>query len=126
MSSVKPKPSSTKVIRIRCRFCNIELVKQNYKEHIKQIHPEADKNDLRPKSQLSLFSFCSDNTTKSSACNSNETKKLNDNDDSGNSNPSVILSEADFETPIASDQSGKKRKCTFEHLVSNNPSVPDS
>ena len=126
MSSVKPKPSSTKVIRIRCRYCNLELVKQNYKDHIKRFHPEADQNDLRPKSQSSLLSFYNDNTTKSSACNSNETKKLNDNDDSENSNPSVILSEADFETPIASDQSGKKRKSTFEHLVSNKPSVLDS
>ena len=126
MSSVKSKPSSTKVIKIRCRFCNFELIKQNYKEHIKRFHPEADQNDLRPKSPKSLFSFCNNNASKSSACNSNETKKLNDNDDSGNSNPSVILSEADFETLLLVISQGKKWKSTFEHLVSNKPSVLDS
>ena len=47
----------------------MEIIHQNYKDHIKAIHPTADENDLRTLSQSSLLSFyspSSESTTSSS------------------------------------------------------------
>ena len=47
----------------------MEIIHQNYKDHIKAIHPTADENDLRTLSQsssLSFYSPSSESTTSSS------------------------------------------------------------
>ena len=50
--------SKGKIFKVKCRLCSLELLEQNYKEHIRHKYPEADENNLRPQSQTSLFNFC--------------------------------------------------------------------
>ena len=81
MSSVKPKPppSSSKIIQVRCRICRLELVKQDYKDHIKNIHPEADQNDIRPHQQSSILNSYTATGREASLCDSYDTGTDNDN-----------------------------------------------
>ena len=98
MSSVKSKPFSMKIIKIRCRICDLEFVQQNYKLHIKWAHPEADQNDSIPHQQSSLLKFCSSNVIEACAvCVSSETGTVTDNVGSRNPDHSISQSESDSE-----------------------------
>ena len=58
MATSLPGKSKGKISKVKCRVCSLELLHQNYKDHLKLKHPDTDENDLRPQSQLSLLSFC--------------------------------------------------------------------
>ena len=80
------KPSSVtwtskgKINKVKCRICHKVLIEQNYKDHIKDVHPSADENDLRAHSQSSLLSFyipTTESVGTSSTC-SEKTTPLNE------------------------------------------------
>ena len=47
--------SKRKLTNIKCRECQIEILRQNYHVHLERAHPDVDANDLREYGQHSLF-----------------------------------------------------------------------
>ena len=51
--------SSGKIRKIECRFCRQKKLEQNYRDHIKTIHPGQDSSDLRGWGDLNINDFIS-------------------------------------------------------------------
>ena len=55
----RPKGSNTKFYKskkstVTCRICGINILEQNYRNHVKLKHPADNNMDLRPAGQLKL------------------------------------------------------------------------
>ena len=51
-----PAPPS-KLVKIECRVCSLELLLRNYEWHLQLSHPEEDSSDLRDKRARKMSSF---------------------------------------------------------------------
>ena len=48
---------------LKCRFCKKQLLRKNYKDHIKKVHPGENFDDLKPYGHSTLINFTKINRT---------------------------------------------------------------
>ena len=56
-STMSQRPSH--LIKVKCRVCKKPLKHKNYKDHLKQVHPDEDENNLQAATDQSISSFFS-------------------------------------------------------------------
>ena len=47
----------SETVKVKCQFCEKEIMRKNYKQHIRNVHPKKDPDDLTPLGQSRLTRF---------------------------------------------------------------------
>ena len=73
---MEDSPSLAETVKVKCRICKKELLRKNYKMHLKTAHPNSNSNDMSPFGQLKL----SDIFTKAKERNKQTSDNITDLD----------------------------------------------
>ena len=92
MSSAKTKTSfKSETLQVLCRVCRKSVLNKNYKDHLKNMHPNEDHSDLRPHGQtmldLSSWAIPRNKRDRSSLDNESESEVEEEGNASREKNP---------------------------------------
>ena len=70
------RTSTGKTLNVNCRVCKKAILKQNYRDHLKNVHPTEDSSDLRTHGQSKLSFSVKSKCDRSSSDDDDENVKL--------------------------------------------------